>query len=154
MYSLTLAIVFNRRIMLRNISSSFAGIWEISRRICPVWASGTRNVSLSCEFSSTIPDQGNKCRILNTRTIRNVKYNYVKVKVIPILIGGNVLQEFLHVLVVANTFVVFLEVFQRFMVVQYVSVTARNFLHVVTGARDHLGKLQLQIAFCVLTSFF
>lgn len=50
--------------MLRNISSSFGGICDVKRRICPVLGSGTRKVSDKSQLSSTMPDQGKRWRIL------------------------------------------------------------------------------------------
>jgi hypothetical protein len=41
--------------------------WVIKRTMRPVLRSGTRNVSLSCWFSSTIPLQGNKWMTLCTQ---------------------------------------------------------------------------------------
>lgn len=64
-FSLTLTIVLNLLIIFLNISSSFFDICVINRTIRPLFKSGTLNVVLNSWFSSMIPDQGNKWRILN-----------------------------------------------------------------------------------------
>jgi hypothetical protein len=66
---LTLHRLFMRRTILRNISSSLDVSCVIRRTMRPVLRSGTRNVSLSCWFSSTIPLQGNKWITLLTQKI-------------------------------------------------------------------------------------
>lgn len=63
----TCTTLFKRRIIFLNISSSLGGSWLMSRRIWPVWGSGTLKVSDKPKFSSMIPDHGNKWRILKTK---------------------------------------------------------------------------------------
>lgn len=77
---ITLTIVFKRRIMFLNISSSLGGICEIKRRIWPVFGSGTLNVSLNWNSSFTIPVQGNKCKILENEWINHFKYIFYLLK--------------------------------------------------------------------------
>lgn len=69
---LTLTMKFNLRIMFLNISSSFGGIWDVNRRICPVLGSGTLKVSERFASSSTIPDHGKRWRILKSREILTI----------------------------------------------------------------------------------
>lgn len=150
-------MVLTRRIMFRNISSSFSGICEMSRRIWPVFGSGTRNVSLNWQLSSTIPDHGNKCKILET-----FAQNYLLVQQEQIFLGGkieqilfekeicclpflvrcNIFQKFLYVLIVqAHGSVILFEIFDSLMVRHDIAMAADHVLHVGPCLHDHFGKL-------------
>lgn len=63
-----LMIWFSLRSILRNISSSFVDIWDIRRRIWPVFGSGTRKESERFMFSSRMLVHGNKWTILKDKT--------------------------------------------------------------------------------------
>lgn len=63
----------------------------------------------------------------------------------PLLVGRDVLQELLDILVVADRTVVVLQVLDRLVVGHDVALAAHHVHHVLARARDHLGQLQLKM---------